>query len=282
MKDDFGNDLEVSAVFGDEAAVIDVATRAAVPNVLDPEKPLGIVIPVGSFFYTPDLSAWRLRPTRKTGVYRPATVEVFADYVDTHFIKDVTTVWVHPTNGKVVAVIDDNAPDHPEWGEHRVELQLALTAEWKYWLDNDRKMLTQTEFAEHIEGGLDEIAVPDGADLLEIAQTFHMTSGATFRSSVRLSTGQQQFQYDEEGKATAGTSGELAVPTQILLVVAPFFGEQPSRINARLRFRLASGQLRLGYMLDRPEVIVRDALEKVAETLSEKFPLTYVGDAPVR
>ena len=32
---------------------------------------------------------------------------------------------------------------------------------------------------EHIEGGLEEIAVPDGADLLEIAQTFQMTSGAS-------------------------------------------------------------------------------------------------------
>ena len=262
-------------------AVIEVAQHAVEPNILDPEKPNAFVIPMGTTLGIPDLSAWRTKPTRKTGIYKPATVEAFADYVERH-LNDSSTVWVHPTNGKVVAIMDDNDEVEPGWREHRVDLQLAHTAEWKYWIENDRKMLSQVDFAEHIEGGLDEIAVPDGADLLEIAQTFHMTSGATFRSSVRLSTGQQQFQYDEEGKATAGTSGQLAVPTQILLVVAPFFGEEPSRINARLRFRLNGGQLRLGYMLDRPEVIVRDALEKVAETLSEKFPLTYVGDAPSR
>jgi uncharacterized protein YfdQ (DUF2303 family) len=266
----------------DEQAVIDVATRAAEPNVLDPEKPLGIVVPAGSELALPDLSAWRMWPSRKTGLYRPATVEAFSEYVGEHLDADASTIWVHPTSGRVVAILDDHHPEDAGWREWRVDLQLAHTAEWNYWIAQDRKMLSQVDFAEHIEGGLEEIAVPDGADLLEIAQTFQMTSGANFRSSVRLATGQQQFQYDEEGTATAGLTGQLKVPTQILLVIAPFFGEQPSRINARLRFRLNSGKLTLGYMLDRPEVIIRDALEKVAETLAEKFAHTYVGDAPAR
>lgn len=279
---DFGEgELLVAAGNGDEAAVIDVATRAAVPNVLDPDKPLGIVLPIGSALVQPDLSAWREQPTRKTGIYRPATVEAFADYVG-HHLNDDTTVWVHPTSGKVVAVIDDNGAGDPAWGEHRAELQLAKTEEWKYWVEKDKHMMSQVEFAEHIEGGLDDIAVPDGADLLEIAQTFHMTKGVTFRSSTRLSTGQQQFQYDEESKASAGVSGQLTIPTNIVLAIAPFFGEKPSRVGARLRFRLSDGHLKLSYLLDRPDVIVRDALEVVAETLSEKFPLTYVGDAPSR
>ncbi len=264
------------------AAVESIAIRAASPNILDPDKPLGIVVPVGANLELPDLSKWREAPTRKTGLYKPATVEAFSAYVQQHLIPDVTTVWVHPTSGKVVSVIDDNAAEGPGWGEHRVDLTLAKTEEWKYWIENDRKMLSQVEFAEHIEGGLDDIAVPDGADLLEIAQTFHMTSGVTFRSSTRLSTGQQQFQYDEESKATAGVSGQLTVPTNIVLAIAPFFGEERSRVGARLRFRLNDGHLKLGYLLDRPDVIVRDALEKVAETLSAKFPLTYVGDAPAR
>jgi len=266
----------------DEQAVIDVATRAAEPNVLDPEKPLGIVVPAGSELVLPDLSDWREAPTRKTGVYRPATVDAFSQYVEEHLDADASTVWVHPTSGKVVAILDDHAAKKAGWREWCVDLHLAHTAEWNYWIAQDRKMLSQVEFAEHIEGGLEEIAVPDGADLLEIAQTFQMTSGANFRSSIRLSTGIQQFQYDEEGTATAGLTGQLTVPTQILLVVAPFFGEQALRINARLRFRLNGGKLTLGYMLDRPDVIVRNALEKVAETLAEKFPHTYVGDAPTR
>ena len=262
-------------------AIEDIAFRAAAPNVLDPEKPLGIVVPAGSHLELPDLSKWRSEPTRKTGIYKPATVEAFSEYVDRH-LTDATTVWVHPTSGKVTAIIDDNGQKVPGWAEHRVDLTLAKTAEWTYWIDNDRKMLSQVEFAEHIEGGLDDISVPDGADLLEIAQTFHMTNGVTFRSSTRLATGQQQFQYDEESKATAGITGQLTVPTNIVLAIAPFFGEERVRIGARLRFRLNDGHLKLGYLLDRPDVVIRDALEKVAETLSVKFPLTYVGDAPAR
>lgn len=278
---DFDSELTATAG-GDAAAIIQVAQEASVPNELDPDKPLGIVVPAGAELVVPDLSAWRDSPSRKTGFYKPATVEAFSQYVEEHLNEDASTVWVHPTSGKVVAVLDDHHPEDPGWREWHVDLQLAFTAEWLYWVGQDRKMLSQVDFAEHIEGGLEEIAVPDGADLLEIAQTFHMTSSANFRSSIRLSTGQQQFQYDEDGQATAGLTGQLAVPTQIMLVVAPFFGEEPSRINARLRFRLNSGKLTLGYMLDRPDVIVRDALEKVAETLSEKFPHTYVGEAPTR
>lgn len=260
-------------------AVENIAVRAAVPNILDPDQPLGIVLPAGSHLEIPKLDAWRLRPTRKTGIYKPSTVDAFADYFGRH-MTDASTIWVHPTTGQVIGVIDDNDKSDPGWGEHRVVLQLDKTDEWKYWIENDRKMLSQVDFAEHVEGGLDDIAVPDGADLLEIAQTFHMTNGVTFRSSTRLSTGQQQFQYDEESKASAGTSGQLTVPTHIVLVIAPFFGETPSRIGARLRFRLREGRLTLGYLLDRPDVIIRDALEKVAETLSKRFELTYVGEPP--
>lgn len=276
---DEGQPVDVAS---DAAAVISVAQQAAVPNELDPDKPIGIVVPPGGQLLQPDLSAWRDHPSRKTGVYHPATVEAFGEYVSDKSDPEALTVWVHPTNGKVVAILDDHTPEDAGWREWRADLSLAFTAEWLYWTAQDRKMLSQVDFAEHIEGGLEEIAVPDGAELLEIAQTFQMTSGANFRSSIRLSTGQQQFQYDEDGQATAGLTGQLAVPTQILLVVAPFFGEHPSRINARLRFRLNSGKLTLGYMLDRPEVVVRDALERVAETLGEKFDHTYVGEAPTR
>ncbi len=259
-------------------AVIQAARETAVPyQVADPDQPLVFIVPEGATAQVPDMKWWRDAPTRATGTYHPATVEAFASYVE-RFASEALTVWVHPTSGRIVGVIDDNDPEGPGWGEHRADLRLATTPEWDYWIGNDGLMMSQEQFAEHIEGGLDEISQPDAATMLEIAQSFHATSSAAFRSSTRLHSGEQRLQYDEEITAAAGSAGDLTVPTAIELAVAPFVGEDPYKVAARLRFRLHAGKLTIGYKLNRPDAVKRDALERIAARLAGKFPQTYVGE----
>jgi uncharacterized protein YfdQ (DUF2303 family) len=140
--------------------------------------------------------------------------------------------------------------------------------------------MSQEDFAEHVEVGLDDIAEPAGADVLEMAQTFHAKAHSTFRQATRLATGETQFQYDEEVAATAGKTGTLEIPSVLKLALSPFVGEERYAVIARLRYRLSGGRLTLGYKLDRPQLVQRDALERIAEKLKEKFPLTYVDSEP--
>lgn len=262
-----------------EAAAVAEITRASCePQQLDPDVPQALVIPADARVELPDLTAWRARPTRKTGLYRPGTVEALDAYVRNHLDVDHTTVWVHPITGVVEAVLDDNAAAEPAWGQHRARLALTLTPEWRYWLDADGKMLQQYEFAEHIEGGLQQIEQPDAADVLELAQSFHATNNATFRSSLRLASGEQQFAYDEELQASAGRTGQMTVPTVMVLLLAPFLGEDEQQVTARFRFRLNSGKLLLGYKLDQPEKILRDAIEQIADRIRASFPRVYIGE----
>lgn len=274
MSEDTFTPLETEA-----DAVANITRLSTNAKDLNPAVPQALIVPAGAELVVPDMSAWRDAPVRKTGVYCPATVGALIAYVGKH-ATDATTVWVHPTSGLVTAILDDNG-DTPGYRDHRAVLILAKTPEWIYWAAKDSAMSGQEEFAEHIEGGLEEIQVPDAATMLEIAQSFHATSSAAFRSSKRLTSGEQQFQYDEEITAAAGAKGDLTIPTTILLAVAPFIAEQPYKLTARLRFRLSAGRLTLGYVLDRPDSVIRDALEGVAERIAEKFPNTYVGDAPV-
>lgn len=260
----------------DADAVIDAARSAGIPRGLDPNTPEALIVPAGATLEVPPLREWRERPVRRVGVYRPATVEAFTAYVGWLAYPEQTTVWVHPTSGAVWGVLDDNGTE-PGWGDHRAELQLTVTPEWAYWSKRDGEMLGQEAFAEHIEGGLEEIVEPDSATMLEVAQTFHAASSAQFRSSTRLASGEQRFQYDEEIKASAGATGDITVPTMVLLAIAPFIGEDRYKIAARFRFRLSAGKLTLGYVLDRPDSVKRDALEGIASRLAEKFPRTFVG-----
>lgn len=266
----------------DAQAIIDVAIEAATPTDLNPEIPQAYVVPAGARVEIPNLDAWRTRPTRTTGVYKFDAVDSLIQYV-ARLGSDRTTVWVD-YQGKVAAVIDDASDGTPGWGQHRAELKLEKTPEWDHWLGLDGMMVSQERFAEHIDQGLDEIVEPAAADMLEIAQSFHATTDANFRSSLRLASGEQQLQYDETVAASAGQSGALQVPTTFLLALAPFVADdQPYKVAARLRFRLSSGKLTLGYVLDKPHRVQRDAIDGIVEKLSEKFPNTYVGSpAPLK
>ena len=261
----------------DAQAVIENAIAAGDPKLLDPEQPLALIVPAGATAFLPDLSAWRAAPSRRTGTYRPATVEAF-ETVTTLYADEATTVWVHPTSGRVVAVFDDNCDDSPGWGQHRAQLDLQPTPEWAHWIAKDGQLVGQEEFALHLEAGLQEIEQPDAADMLEMAQSFRVTNNASFRSSKRLASGEQQFMYDEKVEAAAGRTGELTVPATFILLIAPFVGEPERQVVAKLRYRMGGGSFQIGYKLERPDKVVRDALDAVAERVSAKFPRTFVGE----
>lgn len=289
-RDYLNREALLSSTAGDAAAIIAAALAAAEPVRLEPDPAVSVhtvVVPDGASLERIDLEHLLPGPRRRKGTYRPATVDAFADYVE-RFEEPRSSVWVHPTSGRVVAVLNDHLPRdaagdgvEPGWRDHLAELKLAHTPEWLYWTGQDGNTLSQEAFAEHIEAGAAEIVEPDAATMLEIAQTFHASIGGTFRSSTRLSSGEQRLQWDEEVQASAGkTAGELAVPTEIVLAVAPFVGEEPYRVTARLRFRVRSGTLSLGYRLDRPDAVVRDALKGVHDRLADRFANVYLGEPP--
>lgn len=269
---------------GDAQDVIDAARAAALPVKFDDlDVPFAFVVPVDAKLELPDLSAWRERPSRKTGNKSLSDLDSFILYAKRHASPD-TTVWMHRNNGSVVAVFDDHSGHDKDmewqlagWGQHTAKLQLEHSPEWLYWTAKDGVLMNQVDFVEHIEGGLMEIIEPDAADMLEVAQNFHATTGATFRSSVRLQSGEQQLQYDEEVQATAGIAGAITVPTRFLLALSPWEGEEARSVGARLRFRVSSGKLSLGYYLDRPDRVIRESLENVLKQLKDAFENVYVG-----
>lgn len=68
-----------------------------------------------------------------------------------------------------------------------------------------------------------------------------------------------------------------------VLSLSPFVGEDPYRVEARLRHRINSGDLRIGYRLDRPDDVKRDALEQIAKRIRDEFANVYIGEpAPAR
>jgi uncharacterized protein YfdQ (DUF2303 family) len=228
-----------------------------------------------------DLEIYLDQPRRPTGTYRPDTVDSFTEYVEQHHSPSETTVWVSVgAPSQVIAVLDDHSAEANGWREHRAELVLQPSPEWARWSSLDRRLVDQQDFAEHIEQGLLDIADPAAADMLEVAQSIEASMSASFRSGLRLQSGATKLKYEEEIDAKAGQSGELEIPKEITLMLAPFVGEERRAITARFRYRIVGGKLKLGYFLDRPEEILREAVEAIAERLGGKFERTYLGAPP--
>jgi uncharacterized protein YfdQ (DUF2303 family) len=267
---------ELSSTPDGYASIIEAARVGQIPTaVTSVDQPYVVVIPDGSFVQELDLSAWRDAPTRATGVAHPGTVASFSQYVK-RFENDQTTIWVDLISGTLVAVIDDHAADQPGFGQHRAKTELQATPQWNHWLAKDGASMSQTEFAEHIEVGLDDIVEPDAATVLEIAQNFHAKTDVQFRSATRLDSGEQRLQYDEQIAATAGKDGSLTMPSAIKLGLEPFYGEDRFALLARLRFRISGGKLTLSYKLDRPDLVRQQAIESIAERLQGQHDIAAV------
>jgi uncharacterized protein YfdQ (DUF2303 family) len=162
-------------------------------------------------------------------------------------------------------------------------LQLRPTDHWRHWLSLDGQLVRQQQFAEHIEQGLVEIVEPAAAEMLEIAQHFQANTTASFQTSRLLSNGQVQLKYIEDVDAKGGAAGQLDIPSTFTLALQPFEGSDQYRVTARLRYRVAAGQLTIGYQLDRPRDVLQAAFDDVVNEIAETTGITpYAGTAPTR
>jgi uncharacterized protein YfdQ (DUF2303 family) len=209
-------------------------------------------------------------PRRKTGHYRVHDAESFVAYVSKH--GDVESeVWADTPNAKIVGVLNAHIGDRDDqqttarFEDHRVEYAVLLTEAWKRWVKFDGQLLDQQDFAEFIEERAIDVVRPTGAEMLEVAQTFKATVGVHVESSTRLSTGQRQFKYHEEIDGKAGKAGQLEIPETFDLALRPFEGADAFKVTARLRYRMTDGALRMGYKLERPEDVIREAFLSVVQ-----------------
>lgn len=265
----------------DAQVIVDTAIACATPEPLSTADTLyTIVVPSGATHHVIDLEQYLPNPHRARGTVKVGTVAAFERYVRRHDAAATTTLWVDPDSHRVVAVFDDHAAATDDgqagWGHHRAVLQLKTTDAWRHWTGKDGALLKQDDFSEHIEDGLIDIIEPDGATMLEVAQSIQGTVRADFKQARRLSNGAVALQYVEEQSATAGKRGDLEIPEQFVLAIAPFLGEDAYRIKARLRYRIRADSLVLGYRLDRPDDVLRDAVDGIAARLGEAFSLDRV------
>lgn len=255
---------------------IEAATRAATPAKVDAGEMFTLVVPEGATVEKIDTEHLLDKPRRKHGTITLRTGESLGRYVTEHKSAG-SAIFADVERRSIVAVLNDHAAD-AGWGDHRASLTLQHTPEWNRWAEKDRQMMNQTAFAELIEDGFLDITEPEAADMLELASTFEAAQQVEFRSGVRLDSGQRQLTWVETVQAKAGVQGQVVIPAEFVLGLPPFDGCDPYRLVARLRYRIREGALSIGYVLDRPEDVIRSAFADVVKAVDGATGITpYAG-----
>lgn len=180
-------------------------------------------------------------------------------------------VWINPgTSGKtptVKAILDSHARSMDT-----CSISFTATPGWADWLKINDHLMNQTDFAEFVEQWADTIITPNGATMLEIAQSLRANVGVTFKSQKRLADGQTQFEYTESVDATAGTAGNITIPDDLELAICPFFGAKTYKVRTKFRYRMSGGNLAMGVRLLNPEKVVEAVLNDAEDIIREGLP----------
>ncbi len=247
--------------------------------------------PASMLFGLPD--GWRLEtaeplerlaqtPWRKKGHARLVDCTSFITYVTTHKVPETLLYATVAHNQaasplKVRAVFNDHQSTHhdgedslPGWRDFTATFEPRPSEEWKRWTSNSGKPMSQFDFAQFVEDNMKDIAggqgMPSGADMLKMALQFELTQDKRIKSAVRIQSGGTNIEYVEDDDA--GTVERMQAFDRFDIGIPVFWGGQGYRIEAKLRYRLRDGALRIWYDLVRSDLVVDDAVRDLLQTIT--------------
>lgn len=220
---------------------------------------------------------WLDAPLRKRGTFSFGHMESFSRYFNEHKIQ-ASRIFAKITQSGASFEGRLNFHDTaPAWGDHICSFALLQTPEWQTFMGNNRKDMTQEDFATFLEENADMFVEPSGATLLELVSTLEGAAHCYVESGIKLQTGAIKLKLTEEvtlrsgAGVTAGTKeGEMEIPSVLKLGIAPFEGTSRYEINARLKYTIKSRKLLLRYEAVQPHLVVRQVANDVLQFIAKQ------------
>lgn len=260
-------------------------------------KPQEISVGARRYLIYPDKTIKSLEelgdaPARPRAVVNLFEAGSFIDYVRRFMVAGHTRLFgvYNLSESSFSAIIDYHGDTQSKipagFGDHQVKLALVKTPEWSAWLEQNKKAMSQSQFAEFIEDNMADIVAPDPATLLDVAQLLQGKKTVQFKSGRNLRNGAIQFEYSESIETTGGAQrrdDSMQVPAEFTLQLVPFGGDVGVEVKARLRYRIANnGELSFHYILDRPHKVIETAFIRTREKIEQETGLNVlIGSASV-
>lgn len=217
-----------------------------------------------------DLEKFLTAPTAVRCAVKLLNLPSFIAYFN-RFKTPGTTVFFNPEDLTFTAVFDYHEdPTTPRWGVHTATYKVEHSNEWDTWWGRHKKEFGQVGFGEFIQENLADVLEPEGAELLEMALNFEATKTSEFRSAQRLSDGTFKFTFNEDIK-----TGDVSVPTSIVLRIPVFFGGSTRDITLRFKYRIVDGKLQFRYEFAHPDRIIDEEAKLIVSEFEKVHPVLF-------
>lgn len=204
-------------------------------------------------------------PVRDKTTRRLLTLEHFNEYLK-RFKQDDSSVYVTAGSSGgfiVTAELDHRSKDKPVWPGHKADFVIERSEPLARWLAKNKHRMGQEEFADLLEERSADIRVPAAAEILELAQSLHVTRNMSVKSLVRGSRAANSLTFNKEESLKAG-DGSVELPTSFEIEVPAFARHfETVRLKALLRPRIADDRPSFTYELQ----LVDESVEQVLETI---------------
>lgn len=187
----------------------------------------------------------------------------------------------------------------PRFGEHSGYYAFPLSDEWNIWQANNKKPMSQYDFAVFIENNLSDIISPQDDITSDKIKEFAELLGGTFASpsrlvalskgleinegnkckqDVNLSTGEKTLYFTSEHTDAAGAP--IKIPNLFMIAIPVFVAGSLYQIAVRLRYRLSGNTATWFYELYRDDKVFEHAFDEAAKNASDATVLTLFVGAP--
>jgi uncharacterized protein YfdQ (DUF2303 family) len=266
--------FEVDSSFGSALAAGAALGTPQSPSV---EAGAGVYTVVPKDYAVTNLEKYLPRPLRIRQKVELHDAESFLDYVNQYAVPNVSRIFFDGEQETFTGILDyHEQPGTPAWCGHVAVYTARRSVEFTTWMNQNRKQMSQVEFARFLEENMPDVVEPASAELLQVALTFEAKKSVEFASGVRLNNGQIQFQFTEVIRGAA-QNGTIEIPEQFVLGVPIHFHGPAYRIPVRLRWRLQEGKVIFWYEIVRPHKFIEDALKEIRERISEKTALALLA-----
>lgn len=277
-------DEETLPAAAEVAALLAIGEARAVTGPIDlPDGSIGYILPEGMRVHSVDALNKRLPDAVKQGetMVEPKS---FIDYL-IQFKSRTAICRASLSENKIVAVLDYHGRARegtdaavPGRCQHVVQLNCPFDVDYAKWRARFGKFLDQKTMIEFVEEMIHTIGAPPAADLLEAMGDIEIERVVKFKSARNDKNGNISFGYEEKDGDTT-RSGTYSLPDHIEIVVPIFQGGNPTRLTAKLRFRMKDGELAIGFAVPGIENLEREAFRTIGEAVRTETatPVFYLA-----
>jgi uncharacterized protein YfdQ (DUF2303 family) len=261
-----------------EQFIAELAAKGIQPHVIDSIEQLAApLLAVQEGVKLESLEQYLPQPVRVKQTHILTAEKSFIEYLN-RFKNSDSIVIAQPQEHTFGCILDYHAAESspsgkqvtPAWCDHTCVLKLELSNEWNTWLKMNNQPFQQAALCDFIQENGPDFLHPTHADMLELVQRFDATQDVSFKSAMRMESGDVELRYE----TNTAVHGTVQIPQQFEINI-PVFQHDNERVplKAWFRYTIREGVLIMRYKLHRPDKVFDNAFEAVCENIKEETVL---------